>query len=61
MVKGEQNFSFEKFAVICVEYGLFSEEAQNNFLQTKGNKTEIMIQFGKLLDQWPNIRKKIES
>lgn len=27
LVKGEQNFSFEKFAVVCVEFGLFSEEA----------------------------------
>ena len=27
LVDGEQNFSFEKFAVVCVEYGLFSDEA----------------------------------
>ena len=32
LIKGEQNFSIEKFAVVCVEYGLFSEEAQNQFL-----------------------------
>ena len=43
IVKGEQNFSFEKFAVVCVEYGLFSEDVQNKFLSIKGNKTEVMI------------------
>ncbi|CAD8105161.1 unnamed protein product [Paramecium primaurelia] len=61
LVKGEQNFSFEKFAVVCVEFGLFSEEAQNQFLQIKGQKTEIMSQFQKLLDSWPTIRGVIEQ
>ncbi|CAD8083559.1 unnamed protein product [Paramecium sonneborni] len=61
LIKGEQNFSFEKFAVVCVEYGLFSEEAQNQFLQIKGTKTEIMIQFQKLLDGWLGQRKIIEQ
>ncbi|CAD8063325.1 unnamed protein product [Paramecium primaurelia] len=61
LIKGEQNFSFEKFAVVCVEYGLFSEEAQNQFLQIKGTKTEIMIQFQKLIDGWIGQRKTIEQ
>ena len=26
IIDGEQNFSFEKFAVICVEHNLFSDE-----------------------------------
>jgi hypothetical protein len=29
IVKGEQNFSFEKFALICVDFGLFTDEVQN--------------------------------
>ncbi|CAD8126163.1 unnamed protein product [Paramecium sonneborni] len=61
LVKGEQNFSFEKFAVVCVEFGLFSEEAQNQFLQIKGQKTEIMSQFQKLQDSWLTIRSTIEQ
>ncbi|CAD8162817.1 unnamed protein product [Paramecium pentaurelia] len=61
LIKAEQNFSFEKFAVVCVEYGLFSEEAQNQFLQIKGTKTEIMIQFQKLIDGWVGQRKTIEQ
>lgn len=37
---GELILTFEKFAIICVEYQLFSEETQDRFLNLK-HKSEL--------------------
>lgn len=46
---GEKNLSFDKFSHLCVEYNLFSDEAQNRYLQvTKKSQLEIKMEEVKI-------------
>lgn len=46
-VENEKNLSFEKFAMLCVDYQLFSDQTQNQYLQ--------IDQKGKIDEQIKNI------
>ena len=46
---GEKNLSFDKFSVLCVDYNLFSDEAQNRYLKiTKKSQLEIKMEEVKI-------------
>ena len=46
---GEKNLSFDKFSVLCVEYNLFSDEAQNRYLGiTKKSQLESKMEEVKI-------------
>lgn len=47
----EHNMSFNKFAVVCTNFNLFSEKSQNEFLNVK-NKDEQEILYIKVKAHW---------
>ena len=51
--EAEKALSFDKFTIICVEYGLFSDAKQDLFLKLKGD-IEFKEEFMKLRHQWEN-------
>lgn len=50
-LQGEINLSFDKFTVVCVEYGLFSDVQQDLFLGVQ-NAQEIEDKMRSLKNQW---------
>ena len=63
-VEGEVNLSFDKFTVVCVEYGLFSDSQQDQFLGIL-NKEGLKDKMEKLKRDWPTqhleLNDKLES
>jgi len=63
-VEGEVNLSFDKFTVVCVEYGLFSDSQQDHFLGVL-NKEGLKEKMDKLKRDWPvqqiELNEKLES
>lgn len=60
-VDSEKNLSFEKFAMLCVDYQLFSDTSQSNFLHIdpKGKMEEqVKHQFNLVKQNW--LQTKIE-
>jgi len=60
-VEGEINLSFDKFTVVCVEYGLFSDEQQDHFLGISGSKDGIKDKLDKLLSEWPMLYLELQT
>jgi len=60
-VEGEINLSFDKFTVVCVEYGLFSDEQQDHFLGISGSKDGIREKLDKLLSEWPMLYLELQT
>lgn len=56
---GQKNLSFDKFAVLCVELNIFSDESQNNFLECV-DEDEVNLLFLDVKDDWPETKKEIE-
>lgn len=48
---GEKNLSFDKFSVLCVEYNLFTDEAQNKYLQIT-KKSQLEVKMEEVRDNW---------
>lgn len=48
---GEKNLSFDKFSHLCVEYNLFTDEAQNKYLQIT-KKSQLEIKMEELKGSW---------
>lgn len=51
-VEEEANLTFDKFAVVCVDFNIFSDEAQDAFLAVR-HKREIDLKFDELSAGWP--------
>jgi len=60
-VEGEINLSFDKFTVVCVEYGLFSDEQQDHFLGISGSSNGLREKLDKLLMEWPLIHAELTT
>ena len=60
-VEGEINLSFDKFTVVCVEYGLFSDEQQDHFLGISGSSNGLREKLDKLLMEWPLIHAELST
>ncbi|CAK88359.1 unnamed protein product (macronuclear) [Paramecium tetraurelia] len=60
----ERALSFERFSILCMEYNLFSDQAQNKFLQIKHNH-DSQMKFEQLRDSWPkdfiNFNQKLQN
>ncbi|CAD8047750.1 unnamed protein product [Paramecium primaurelia] len=60
----ERALSFERFSILCMEYNLFSDQAQNKFLQIKHNN-DCQVKFEQLREQWPkdfiNFNQKLQN
>ncbi|KAL4486122.1 hypothetical protein ABPG72_012175 [Tetrahymena utriculariae] len=50
---GEKNLSFDKFAVVSLEYELFSDEAQDRYLEIT-NPLQFKIKYDSLMQIWPS-------
>jgi len=59
-VEGEINLSFDKFTVVCVEYGLFSDTQQDTFLEVI-NSAEIEGKIIALRNNWENHYQSIDT
>ncbi|KAL4496534.1 hypothetical protein ABPG72_015895 [Tetrahymena utriculariae] len=57
--EGEPNLTFNKFAVVCVDFNLFSDEAQDKFLNIR-LKREIDLKFEDLKKVWPQKKQDYE-
>lgn len=51
LIEGESNLSFDKFAVVCVDHNLFTDEAQDAFLGIR-HKREIDFKMQELQAEW---------
>lgn len=60
VVDGESNLTFDKFAVVCVDFNMFSDEAQDAFIGVR-HKKDIEIKFEELRTVWPNRLKEYRS
>ena len=59
-VEGEINLSFDKFTVVCVEYGLFSDTQQDAFLEVQSN-SDIETRIIGLRVSWKDHYKNIDT
>jgi len=50
-IEGEINLTFDKFTVVCVEYGLFSDAQQDQFLEVS-SKEDIANQMKDIKERW---------
>ena len=50
-IDGEINLSFDKFTVVCVEYSLFSDAQQDQFLEVS-SKEDIANQMKDIKERW---------
>lgn len=57
---GEKNLSFDKFSVVCVEFNLFSDEAQDRYLQVK-KKSQIEVKMQEVCEKWEEKRAEIQK
>lgn len=57
---GEKNLSFDKFSVVCVEFNLFTDEAQNRYLGVT-KKVQIEIKMGEITEKWSEKKQEIEK
>jgi hypothetical protein len=56
----EVNLSFDKFTVVCVEYGLFSDSQQDLFIEVSSPE-ELDAKMQSLKDNWKEYFNKISS
>lgn len=50
-VEGQMHLSFDKFTVVCVEYGLFSDAQQDQFLEVQSEE-EILTKLHEMKEEW---------
>ena len=60
-IEGEKNLSFDQFSVVCVEFNLFSDEQQNNYLSIE-DKSELDSLWINLKIKWnEEMKEKISN
>ena len=59
-VEGEINLSFDKFTVVCVEYGLFSDVQQDRFLDIT-NAGQVEEKMQSIKNGWPTYHLDIDT
>ena len=59
-VEGEINLSFDKFTVVCVDYGLFSDVQQDRFLEIK-NAGQVEEKMQSIKNGWPTYHLDIDT
>jgi len=57
---GEPTLTFDKFAAVCVDFNIFTEEAQDAFIGIR-HKREIDMRFEELKIQWPIKQREYEA
>ncbi|EAR99655.1 hypothetical protein TTHERM_00589920 (macronuclear) [Tetrahymena thermophila SB210] len=60
IIDSEPNLSFDKFAVVCVDYNLFSDEQQDKFLGIR-HKREIDFKMQELQTEWIFRRRELKA
>ncbi|KAL4486029.1 hypothetical protein ABPG72_003963 [Tetrahymena utriculariae] len=60
IIDNEPNLSFDKFAVVCVDYNLFSDEQQDKFLGIR-HKREIDFKMQELQTEWIFRRRELKA
>ena len=56
----EKNLSFDKFSIVCVEYNLFTDEAQDKYLGVT-KKIHLEIKMQEILEIWAVKKLEIEK